>query len=392
MGLPFRADLATFTRSAALIDARRLEEASRELEVWNAEEETPLWGELLRRIELLERTPPLPVLDASHIKSPPAGWEWGLEVSNLWQETRRSLRGTMTLRQVDGSRTLAAILQTLHAPLLEGGHLTGLADLTELRLRVRPEGDDPPTRDRDLREALSWVDRLKAPERKRLLAESLRDSPFEETPAYREQLLPMLVQMVPARVAAPEPVRLFLTGRPRVDSLGSTWPLCLWPEWWQELAIEVFTGELLDDPVSVERFLHLIDATHDPPEGGVEPVVHEFNELLRGAQRIDGGLVLIGGQVRVNWGDLWCDAHEFLERTNGPARQEPGIDNLDAALALIGGHILPGQDSIAADRLRAHLTQEIDRAKEERLRRNPDVDAETLLAWREGPGRVVTVP
>ncbi len=389
MGLPFRGDMAAFTRTAALIDARRLEEASRELEVWNADEETPLWGELLRRIELLERTPPLPVLDASHVKSPPAGWEWGLEASELWQEARRALRGSMTLRRVDGPRTLAATLRKLHTPLLEGGHLTALADLTELRLRIRPEGDDPGTRDRDLREVLSWVDRLHVPERKHFLAETLHDSPFEETATYKEQLLPVLMQMVPPRVPAPEPVRVYLTGRPRVDGFGSTWPLCLWPEWWLEIMTEVFTGELLGDPVSGEQFMRLIDAAHEPPEGGVDSVLREFNELLRGTQRIDGGLIKSRGDVRVDWSNLWCDVREFLTLTGEAARRQPGTRNLDAALALIEGNILPGQDGNAVHRLRAHLTQEVDRAMDERLRRNPVVDAETMVVWREGPGRLV---
>lgn len=395
MGLTARAELAAFTRTAALLDDRRLEEASEHIGRREADEDMPLWGELVRRLEFLEREPSLPVLDASHVKVPPGRWQWGLEVSLAWIRGRQALSSTPLMHRAGALKLFADRHEEIRPILRGAGHEVTEADLAEIRLRLAEETGR--AREDQLVALLDRVAEFAGPHRLRHLAETLRGSTLADGEVYRRRLFPLLLEPVEPPGPRTEPVYILVMGRPRVVSGGSSWPLSLWPEWWLYLLVDVLVGEIFDEPVSTEVIEARLGEHEEVPGGDLESVVHEANEMLRGVSRIDGGFRLRAGRIEMNWSDLGCDARDVLanarsaERLHAAGDDRGAVALWDRSLAMVEGVTLPGLDAAPSDRLRAHLTHAVDRVMASRLEARAEVDAATLNAWREGPGRCVDV-
>ncbi len=79
LGMAGSADLAAYTRLRALVDARRLEDAERELQAARARDRAGL-EEIVERLEALRQVPPIPIPETLDPRAPhPGGWGWGLD-------------------------------------------------------------------------------------------------------------------------------------------------------------------------------------------------------------------------------------------------------------------------------------------------------------------------
>jgi hypothetical protein len=360
MGFSAMAGLAGYTMIAALIDARRLDEAGRELEERVGDEDEPPWTELVHRLEMLRRSPPLPILHASDSKIHPSGWGWGLDDHPLWIQSRKGLTRAVSIRRRDGLEPFARATREIAEPLESAGHWTARADLAEVCLWLTKD-DDPETRDALLEDVLAHVERLGVSERRRFLAEVLRESPWSRLAAYKRTLAPLLLRSV--RRATPEfSVLLFLMGRPRVEASGSTWPMALWPKWWQRLWLLVVTYDLLGEPTSRTRVESLLRELGDTPPGNLE---------------------------------FWCDVREFLSSVSQAQKldwegqiEEASLLRGDS-LRMVSGPLLPGQDGDGVERLREVLVESVTQTVNRYLAGQGEPGPETRVMWLEGPGRMV---
>jgi hypothetical protein len=171
--------------------------------------------------------------------------------------------------------------------------------------------------------------------------------------------------------------------------------MALWPEWWQRLWLLVVTYDLLGEPTSRTRVESLLRELGDTPPGNLESVLHQGNQILRGAERIDGGIWLKGNQVIVDWGGIWCDVREFLSSVSQAQKldwegqiEEASLLRGDS-LRMVSGPLLPGQDGDGVERLREVLVESVTQTVNRYLAGQGEPGPETRVMWLEGPGRMV---
>jgi hypothetical protein len=384
MGFRALAELAAYTVVASLLDSRNLEGARRELE----RRSLPASGivEIGQRLKRLEESPPLPVAQAR----PPQGWGWGLDSASGWREAQSRLARVASLWAGKKGRDANARARALDRDLQAWGFAVARADLAELELAVRLENADDPTRAARLAAAVERNRSVGSPGRDRFLARTGRRFSLGDLPLFRESLAPLLLEPVNPP-PAPSPVRLYLLGRPRIETPFKEWPLSLWPEWLSRLWTHVLSVDLLDASTSVAEAERLLRSAADTPPGDLGSLLYEGNQWLRNGQRVAGGIHVRGGELTVEWEGLWCDAREVVyalleaERLSAGGGEAAEIQGLrERALSLVSGPLLPGMEDEPVAGWRRALNAMLDRAITARLSEEAAVDPDLRNDWLEG--------
>jgi hypothetical protein len=307
MGLTAWAERAGYTAVSAMLDARDLGQARRDLESLPLSEAGA--KEVRERLILLTQTPPLSVSPTPPLE----GWGWGLDAGNGWGAAQRDL-GALGARwkRKGGSDAGDGTPSRLDRALAGSAFRVTHADLAELVLLFVPSTAASREIERCLETAATRNRALGCPDRNRFLARALGPVHGDQ-PAFRRLLSGYLLEpVVPAAESAP-PVRWRLLGRPRVETASREWPMALWPEWWLSLWTEVLAAALDGGPLSCEEAERLVRSAGDAPPGDLDAILYAGNQHLQNGGPATGGLERNGSEVRMRWGGLWCDAREILD-------------------------------------------------------------------------------
>ena len=380
MGIHPMKTLAGYTRVSSWLDARELEKAEEDL---NRTGDLP---EVEYRLEKLSDSPPLPTFDLSNEgQTALTGWGWGLDQRSVWLEARRFLGHASSLRQI----LSPAKLRDLENSLTGSGLKTALADLIELDLLLNPSHQTGGTATNTRLERAHDLNlTLDAPNRNCLLAEALRDMGIADTEVYKTRFRPLLVKPVASsRPQIAEWVRMYLLGCPRVERPGSTWPQPLWPQWWRKLWVAVLTESLdTDTGLSLDQANRVIRDAEDAPQEEMSDLLARANDLLRGQQRIRGGLYLRDRSIVVNRDGLWWDVNEVHRaRSLADETKDSGkaLAHRVHGLSFIQGPLLPGIDDAETNTMRDHMTRTTGELLAAVLRDDRPVSPDKRIAWLE---------
>jgi|GEM_PF-1182489 len=406
-GLPARARLARFTRIQALVDGRRLEEAARLLRRRTDAVDYAFSEEhRATRCDLLENPPETAGFFEQYFShSLPGGWNWGLEDAELPGHARAVLvRAAAAIRRGRGNDGNPADLEHL---LEVRGYATDRADLCELRLAARLAEDPPRPLEAPLAAAAEAAARLGDPARMRHLASALLATPAAETPAFDRLFRPHL--LAPHFGAGPAadrpPSRLFLMGRPRLETRGRERPLALRPEWWIALVGSAAACKLLGRPIDVD-LLRRVLAEAGEEAADPEARLAEANHILWGGAGGPGGFRRDGSVILWDRSGLWCDT-ALLETPTARSSRGPrapvtrghslptaasapgpeGFTNPEPLLAA-AGPFLGTVDSPLLDEARALAAVRVREALARRLEQPETIGGDAYVAWLEGAGRI----
>ena len=388
VGLTAARHLAEFTEIAALLDARELDAAGHALD---AAPFAASGRALTSRLERLNSVSDRPDPVLSDPGAVPRGWGWGLDAETGWRAGLRRIDVTLS-ENPDGNASDEFLTRELRRAEETG--LLGLAlDLAETRLLLAARNQAGALRPEHLGDPARLMRQLGAWTRLRRLAELLRETAAAQNPLYLDLYAPRLLQAVNPSIPEDEPrVRLVLTGLPRLQHGARTWPRSLWPEWWAFLWGEAVSAAILGVCLDEKNLEARLRAAADLPRGPLENIVGQGNDVLRGPERVYGGIEIRNGSIGVEWSGLACDAHTIGTALE-TARTSPnaGITaraRYREALDATEGAYLDGFDSPLVTRARSMLQAGITEALAACLDGTDPVSPQTLDVWVEGPMRL----